>query len=110
MNCKDFKKNIKGFLNNKLSGNTLRQFYFHAKKCQYCKETLLDEYILYSVFNDLDKDDNFNYETKLDKELSDIGLLIEAKDKTDMLYYIVYSIIICIIGIIGLFFLVRFVF
>jgi len=110
MNCKDFKKNIKNFLNKKLSGDTLRQFYFHTNKCQYCKETLLDEYILYSVFNDLDKDYNFNYETKLDKELADIGTTIEAKDKTDMLYYIIFSVIICIIGIIGLFFLVRFVF
>lgn len=110
MNCKDFKKNIKSFLNSKLSGDILRQFYFHTKKCKDCKEALLDEYILYSVFNDLDKDYNFNYETKLDKELADIGVTLEAKDKTDLLYYIVYSVIICILGIVALFFLVRFVF
>lgn len=110
MECKDFKKNIKSFLNKKLSGDKLRQFYYHTKKCQSCKDTLLDEYILYSVFNDLDKDYNFNYESKLEKDLTDIGLSIQTKDKSDLLYYIIFSIIICILAVILLYLFARFVF
>ena len=110
MNCKDFKKNIKLFLNKKLSGDKLRQFYYHCIECKSCKDTLLDEYILYSVFNDLDKDYNFNYETRLDNELEEIYNNIVANDNTDFLKYIIYSIVICIVLIIVAFFMMRFIY
>ena len=65
MDCNATKKNMNAFLKETLKGNELRKTYYHLKKCKECREVLLDEFSFYAIFNDLDKDLDFDYEKNL---------------------------------------------
>ena len=110
MNCVDFRNNINLFLNNKLYGNKLRQFVYHATDCKDCHSSLYDEFVFYTTYNDLDLDVGFDYNEVLDEKLNDVKLQFEISDKDATNRYIIISIVLCIVIIIALAFLVRFIY
>ena len=107
MQCSTAQKNINSFLRETLRGNELRRTYYHLKKCQDCKEVLLDEFSFYTTFNDLDKDLDFNYERNLKKFMNKIGDRIKSKDDKLTSTYIFASVMICIMFLIILIIAMR---
>ena len=97
MNCSQAKKNINAFLRGTLKGNELRRTYYHLKKCDSCREVLLDEFSFYTTFNDLDKDLDFNYEKNLSEFMERIGFKIKSRDTALVQRYILVSIFICFV-------------
>ena len=96
MQCAVAQKNINSFLRETLKGNELRKTYYHLLKCKDCKEVLLDEFSFYTIFNDLDKDLDFNYEKNLSLFMDKIGNKINIYDYKKTRYYIMISILMCI--------------
>ena len=97
MDCKTAQKNINSFLRETLRGNELRRTYYHLKKCQDCKEVLLDEFSFYTTFNDLDKDLDFNYQKQLNEFMKKTEDSIKIRDNKMTRRYILVSILICVL-------------
>ena len=97
MDCKTAQKNINSFLKETLRGNELRRTYYHLKKCQDCKEVLLDEFSFYTTFNDLDKDLDFNYQKQLNEFMKKTEDSIKIRDNKMTRRYILVSILICVL-------------
>ena len=97
MDCKTAQKNINSFLRETLRGNELRRTYYHLKKCQDCKEVLLDEFSFYTTFNDLDKDLDFNYQKQLNEFMKKTEDSIKTRDNKMTRRYILVSILICVL-------------
>ncbi len=100
MNCKTAQKNINSFLRETLRDNELRRTYYHLKRCQECKEVLLDEFSFYTAFNDLDKDLNFNYQKKLNEFMNKTEDRIKTNDSKKTKKYLIISIAICVVFVI----------
>ena len=96
MDCNVAEKNINSFLRESLKGNELRKTYYHLKKCERCKEVLLDEFSFYTTFNDLDKNLDFNYEKKLNEFMNKIEFQIKNNDSVLIQKYVITSILICV--------------
>ena len=96
MDCSVATKNINSFIRGTLKGNELRQTYFHLKKCDGCREVLLDEFSFYMTFNDLDTNLDFNYHKSLDKLMSDTEAKIKNHDEDLKRKYLVMSVVICV--------------
>lgn len=96
MDCNVAEKNINSFLRETLKGNELRKTYYHLKKCERCKEVLLDEFSFYTTFNDLDKNLDFNYEKKLNEFMNKIEFQIKNNDSILIQKYVITSILICV--------------
>ena len=110
MECNEAQKNISSFLKKTLKGNKLRKTYYHIKKCDVCREVLLDEFSFYMTFNDLDKDLDFNYKRRLNEVLRDVENQIVTKDKKLKIKYILLSLGICIAFVIILVVALRIVY
>ncbi len=95
MNCSQAKKNINAFLRGTLKGNELRRTYYHLKKCDSCREVLLDEFSFYTTFNDLDKDLDFNYEKNLNEYMTKVEKSILSHDARLKRKYVIISLMIC---------------
>lgn len=67
------------------------------KKCQDCKEVLLDEFSFYTTFNDLDKDLDFNYQKQLNEFMKKTEDSIKTRDNKMTRRYILVSILICVL-------------
>ena len=100
MNCNTAQKNINSFLRETLRGNELRRTYYHLKKCQECKEVLLDEFSFYTAFNDLDKDLNFNYQKQLAEFMNKTENIIKTSDSKKTRKYLITSSAICVVFVI----------
>ena len=70
------------------------------KKCQECKEVLLDEFSFYTAFNDLDKDLNFNYQKQLAEFMNKTENIIKTSDSKKTRKYLITSIAICVVFVI----------
>mgnify|MGYP006873037107 CR=1 FL=1 len=97
MDCTAASKNINSFIKGTLKGNELRHTYFHLKKCDKCREVLLDEFSFYTIFNDLDKNLDFNYKKSLEKLMHVAERKIIEHDEKLRKKYFIMSIAICIL-------------
>lgn len=110
MNCKSAQKRIGAFIRGTLSGNELRKTYYHINKCDKCKEILLDEFSFYTVFNDLDKELDFNYHNKINELLEKTGEDIKKSDSIKIMKYRIYSFLICVLGAVIVFIALKVVY
>lgn len=93
-NCDDCKNNIVDFLENKLSFDAERKFIYHIDDCKKCFENVLEEYIFYVSYNDLDDNIGLNYRDSLYDIINQKkeNILIKDVDKNRM--YIKFSLVI----------------
>lgn len=103
--CIDCQKRNNDFLEDKLSFNDERKFIYHIDTCKKCFDELLEEYIFYVSYNDLDKNLNLNYRDSLINIINEKKYKIITDDKKITKYYIFISIgiIIICVNILALF-------
>lgn len=92
INCDNFKNMIKDFLEDKLSLDKKRKFICHLAKCHDCQDVLLEEYIFYVTYNDLDDNISLNYRDNLYNNIYKVKEEIREYDEKKIKMYIFFSI------------------
>ena len=107
---KQFENNIPKFFKNELKDNDLRRFVYHYDECESCREQAIEEYAFFATYNDLDKTPNYDYSKDLKKRVNDTIAKIEFNDKLLKIKYTILSLVICLLAMIFVGFVLRFVF
>lgn len=71
MNCKEFEKNIPGFIEGKLNYTDLKEFVDHRARCAACREELDIQFLVMEGMHHLENGDNFDLQRELDRRLSE---------------------------------------
>ena len=69
MNCKEFQRQITGFLNDELDVQSLEVFLDHVESCPACHDELEIYFSIYQTLGEETDDGDYNFTRKLDEKL-----------------------------------------
>ncbi len=69
MDCRETRKNIYRFIEDKLEGKELQSFMKHISQCEECKEELAIEYLVTEGLQHLEKESTFDLQSQLEKKM-----------------------------------------
>lgn len=104
MECKQAQKMAKSLIDNSLSKETLREFYFHIKNCPSCYDEVSKEYLLFNML-DISKDNDKEIEEDFNKFINNLKKLFYTDDLRKIFVYVADTLVILaiIISIISMF-------
>ena len=107
---KQFENNIPKFFKNELKDNDLRRFVYHYEECESCRDQANEEYAFFATYNDMDKESNYDHRKDLKTKVSYTIAKIEFNDKILRIKYTILSIVICVLGMLFVGFVLRFIY